>query len=273
MAGGSASLGTITGAGLYAAPLSGQSVTITATSAADSTKSGNVAVTMLAPHAIAIRAVTGANAEFYFRSTNATFTPRGNNYIRLAPQTWPDGSVGIYHSTFNPASYDAAQTLAALQNMQANGYNVVRVFVNGCCHDNSLGDPSGGLSQPYIANLVDFLAKAQSTGIEVILTIDSVPGFGGYTDHFAPCTDFGNFNTQNLCSGGIDAMTSFFHDFVQALVTNQAALSAVLAYEVRNEYFYDSALAPLTWTSGSVTTANGETYDMSRLCVASSNDG
>jgi len=45
--------------------------------------------------------------------------------------------------------------------MQADGYNTVRVMLNGCCFSNALGDPSGGVSPGYIANLTDFLNKAK----------------------------------------------------------------------------------------------------------------
>jgi hypothetical protein len=146
--------------------------------------------------------------------------------------------------------------------MQASGYNTVRVWMNGCC-PKSIGDPAGGLSSAYIANMVDFLQRAGSHGIFIIFTVDWMPSQGGYTDSYDSCTQFSDVNTLNLCSGGVAANTAFFHDLAQALVDQGAPLEAILAYELRNEYFYSFTNPPLNWTSGTVTVADGNTYDMS----------
>src|SRR5712692_651029 len=52
-------------------------------------------------HRIGVRVVNGIG-EFYDRVTGQKFVPRGNNYIRLGPQTDPSGIRIITHSTFNP---------------------------------------------------------------------------------------------------------------------------------------------------------------------------
>jgi hypothetical protein len=65
-----------------------------------------------------------------------------------------------------------------------------------------------------------------------------------------------------LCKGGIVQNVAFFSDLLKALINGRASLDAVLAFELLNEYSYDSSGAPLSWTSGTVTTANGQTYDM-----------
>src|SRR5690349_14215577 len=75
-------------------------------------------------HRIAVRVVSGAG-EFYDRVTGQKFVPRGNNYIRLGPQTTLDGKHIITHSAFNPGSYDPARATLALQRMHADGYNIV----------------------------------------------------------------------------------------------------------------------------------------------------
>jgi len=275
VAGGSAANGTITSNGLYTAPNTAGSVTVTAVLQSDSTKSGSSKVTVLAPHPVGVRQNSSGFAEFYQIATGTTFTPRGNNYVRLAWQQPPFQGWGqeYYHSTFNVGVYDSARAEIALTTMQANGYNIVRVFHNGCCVG-TIGNPNGsGLSSAYIANVVDFLSRAANHGVYVILTTDAwLPAQGGYWNAPLPsCADFVDPNNPtspstnmiNLCAAGVATAAQFFHDIAQALVSQGARLDAIFAYELRNEYYYDSNLPPLSWTSGTVTTADGQTYDMS----------
>jgi hypothetical protein len=262
VAGGNATLGAITDAGLYTAPGAATSVSVAAVLQADSSKSASASVSVLEPHRIATRS-TSTIAEFFDRTTGNVFTPRGNDYVRLAVQTWPYGGPPAYHSALNVGLYDAKGVEAALALMQTGGYNTLRIWLNGCCHDNTLGNPAGGLSSAYLANVVDFLQRAKNHNIFVILTIDWVPLFGGYSDQYASCgQQFNDYNTLNLCAGGVKANMSFFHDLVHDLIEQKAPLDAILAYELRNEYYYFSDKPPLSWTSGTVTTADGQTYDM-----------
>ena len=262
VAGGNSKDGTISSAGLYIAPYSAANVVITAALVqSNASVSASANVTVLAPHRIAVRPAATL-AEFYDVDTGSSFVPRGNNYIRLATQNLPSGGQTFYHSTFNVGMYDASMIEIALASMQSSGSNTARVWINGCCQ-NSVGDPAGGLSPAYLANVVDFLQRAKTHAIFVIFSTDSVPALGGYTNSYANCTNFGGYNTLNLCAGGVQAHTSFFHDLALGLVNQGADLDAVLAYELRNEYYYEADQSPLNWTSGAVTTADGQTYDMS----------
>jgi hypothetical protein len=262
ISGGDAAIGTISNAGLYIAPQAQTGVTITAVSQEDANKLAAASLSVLAAHSIGVRP-TAAIAEFFDRTTGNAFVPRGNNYIRLVSQTFPWG-VQVYHSTFNVGLYDGVGLDSALNQMQTSGYNTVRVFLNGCCHDNTIGDPAGGLSVAYLANVADFLRRAKQHGIWVIITGDWPPQFGGYTSYYAAsCAQFGGLNNINLCAGGIKAVTLYYHDIVQGLINASAPLDAIFAYELRSEYFYESQYLPFTLTSGTVTTADGQTYDMS----------
>jgi Cellulase (glycosyl hydrolase family 5) len=194
-------------------------------------------------------------------TAGSTFTARGNNYIRLAAQTDFSGNSVVYHSTFNVGHYDASRSETSLALMQARGFNTVRVFLNGCCVG-SIGDPAGGLTSEYLANVTDFLARAKQHSIYVIFTQDWLPAQGGYDPTCPQYPLFEDVNLLNLCSGGVVASGKFQHDFVQALVTRGASLEAILAYELRNEYYYEGSRAPLSAASGTVTTANGSSYDM-----------
>lgn len=263
VASGSAATGTITSSGLYIAPSAAGSVTVTAVLQSDSTKSGSSNVTVLAPHPVGVRQTSSGFAEFYEVATGNTFTPRGNNYIRLDWQQPPSSGSPeeYYHSTFNVGLYDSARAETALATMQTNGYNIVRVFLNGCCIG-TIGNPNGpGLSSAYIANVVDFLSRAANHSVFVIFTIEWLPNQGGYAPQ--NCDQFAFYNTLNLCTGGVSATIQFFSDFVQGLIGQAAHLDAIFAIELRNEYYYDSNSPPLSWTSGTVTAADGQTYDMS----------
>jgi hypothetical protein len=260
--GGSSTVGTVSSSGLYVAPRAAMAATVTAAAQADSSASASASVMVLAPHRIGVRTGSDGLAELYDIAAGSTFTARGNNYIRLAAQTDFSGNSVVYHSTFNVGLYDAARSEAALATMQARGFNTVRVFLNGCCVG-SIGAQAGGLDGQYIANVADFLARAKQHSIYVIFTQDWLPAQGGYNPVCPQYPLFDDVNLLNLCAGGVAASRKFQQDFVQALVAAGAALDAILAYELRNEYYYESSKAPLNMSSGTVTAANGSTYDMS----------
>src|SRR3972149_4062755 len=122
----------------------------------------------LPDHRIGIRVVNGGG-EFYDRKTNQEFVARGNNYIRLS-QKVENGQAVLYPSPFDPGVYDQARSAGALSQMHQQAYNVVRVFLNHA----AMGAPGGGLSQPYVTNVTDFLQLAAQNEVYVILTHDWV---------------------------------------------------------------------------------------------------
>lgn len=260
IAGGSATFGTIPNTGLYIAPVTATNVTISVVSQADTRQSASASLSVLAPHSIGVRP-TATIAEFFDRGTGNTFVPRRNNYIRLASQLYPDGSTRVAHSTFTVGQYDQSRAENALATMQANGYNAVRVFLEGCCQ-NTIGDPAGGLSSAYMANVVDFLERAHSHGIFVLITTSWLPAFGGYGPNCPEYPQFDDVNLFKLCPEAVPDSVKFWRDFVQGLINKSAPIDAIFAYELDNEYFYNASKPPLTWTSGTITTANGKTYDM-----------
>jgi hypothetical protein len=147
--------------------------------------------------------------------------------------------------------------------MQASGYNIVTATLQGCCQ-NTIGDTNGGLSTAYIANVVDFLQRAKAHNIAVVFASSWLPAYGGFAEALGPCyPQFDDINLTNLSSCGIKATRMFFQDFVRALISNKAPLDAIFAYEVWDEYYYLSTAAPLNATSGMITAANGQAYDMS----------
>jgi hypothetical protein len=260
--GGNSTVGTISSTGVYAAPVGSYTEVKEKVTAyiPDIDISDDSDVTVLAAHQIGIRQTTSF-PEFVDNSTGKPFVPRGNNYIRLASLTDPNGNASFGHSTFNVGLYNGTQAEAALTTMQASGYNAVRVFLQGCCQ-NTIGDPSGGLSSGYVGNVVDFLQRARAHGIYVIITSEWLPAFGGYDLSCPQFPMFDDVNLFHLCAGTVTTTVRFWHDFVSSLIAKGAPMQAILAYELVNEYYYNSAAAPLSLTSGAVTAANGQAYDM-----------
>ncbi len=263
--GGNSQVGMITATGLYTAPtnlFAPVSEKITAVAMADSSKSDSATASVLAAHRIGVRPGSSF-AEFFDRTTGAAITPRGNNYIRLASLTDPKGNPVLAHSTFAVGLYDANRAESALATMQASGYNIVTVILEGCCQS-TIGDPAGGLNSAYIANVVDFLRRAKAHSIGVVTASSWLPAFGGFSQALGGCyPQFDDINLTNLSSCGITATKTFFQDFVQALINAGAPMDAIFAYEIWDEYYYNSIAAPLNATSGTITAANGQTYDMS----------
>ena len=205
----------------------------------------------------------GGIGEFYDRTTDRTFVPRGANYVRLAWQTEPGDTPVFYHSTFNSGLYEPSRAEAALERMQADGFNVVRVFLNGSC-EAGIGQAPLGLSPAYLDNFADFLRRAAAHQVWVMPTTDAVPGFGEFGDSLNAycCSPFADYNVHYLTRGGVNASALFWHDFVQGLLARRARVDAIFAYELRNELYFDSNAPPFSLASGTVVGANGHSYDM-----------
>ncbi len=204
--------------------------------------------------------VVGGVGEFYDRQSGEKFIPRGMNYVRLGPQSAPDGSTQTYHSTFDPGKYDGEHVEVALERMHTDGYNVVRVFVS----QNTIGAADGGLSRPYLQNVADFLGRARNNHVFVMLTQDWLPG-GKYGQLIGQgCCELFNFNNaQDLPATAVEAYQLYYADFITGLLALAAPTDDIFGYELRNEYYFDTNYPPFNLASGTVTTANGKTYDMS----------
>jgi len=226
-----------------------------------------VAPTLTSPpvvieHRIGVR--SGASGmEFYDRLTGERFVPRGANYHRWVSRPSPGQGDIFVDALFNTDFGQLDQAEAELQQMAALGFNTVRVWKNACWGGvgGCIGDPAGGLSAAYLDNITEFLRLAKSQGLYVLLTDDWVPDDGGYAQELARAA-FGGYNGVYLTEHGLAAERRYWQDLIQGLIERGAPLDAVLAYELKNEAFYEAQLAPLDRTSGTVTTANGNTYDM-----------
>lgn len=206
------------------------------------------------------------DGKFYDRVTGVVFVPRGSNYIRLAPQTDPSGYTFSHHSTFDVGRYGAPRVDAALARMQASGYNVVRVFFSGVCLSICLGDPrTGGLRWAYLENVADFVRRAKAHGIQVMLTMDALPAGSTWSArvHASCCTAYGGFQQEFLPAESVAAMRDYYTALVEGLLDAGMPADGVFAYSLVNEAFMDGDRPPFSLRSGTLTTANGQTYDLS----------
>jgi hypothetical protein len=200
-----------------------------------------------AAHRIGVRVVDGAG-ELFDTATGSRFVARGNNLIRL----------NGYHVTLDPGFYDSARIEQTLTDMERDGYNVVRLF-----HDHRIGglvEGSTGLSPAYLDSAVDLLRRAKAHGVQVMFTQDWLPDGDAYAFNSDPGID--GINSAYLSTGGVDANARFFADFARGLIDRGAALDALLAYELRNELHFTATDLPFSRHTGTVTTANGRTYDL-----------
>ncbi len=213
--------------------------------------------------------------EFYKATTGARFVPHGYNYTR-----W--GSIGgcaPQHITFNIGIYNATAAENFLAQMQYDGYNVVRVFINpgdsyyGPSCEQATGQygiagpkASTSLYAPYVANLADFVSRAKTRGVYVIPVLTYVPQNAKYVGigNSGAMANIEGHNSYFLSTGLIQAKATYARDLVNALAAYQSGdlLSAIFAWELDNEVYLLSSEKPFSLASGSVATADGVTYNM-----------
>jgi F5/8 type C domain/Cellulase (glycosyl hydrolase family 5) len=216
-------------------------------------------------HRLGVRVIDGIG-EFFDRRTGLEFVPRGNNFIRLGPQQRWSGESIVYHDTFNIGQYDALDAESELAEMEAEGYNVVRVFLDGECLRSCLGNPTTGeFRTQYLLNLIDFLERARAHGIFVIITTDFLAAGTKYQDLLFSADDpqVGDTNIDFLTTEGLRAYLRFWRDLVSRLIEMHVPRKAIFAFELRNETSYVNEKPPFALTSGSFTAPNGQTYDLS----------
>jgi len=215
-------------------------------------------------HRIGIRSVDGV-AEFFDKVTGEQFVPRGNNYNLLRPVNDPIIGEASLDVTLSTDFYDVEYIENDLAAMEALGYNIVRILPENCAATGCITGLAGGLRGAYMDNMVDFIRRAKGHGIYTWIASNTLPDAGKYIDaaHLRDNEQFSSANSEFLTQVGLDAYADYFGELVSALVERGADLDYVFSFSLRQEHSFDSAAPPLSLESGSVTTANGETYDMS----------
>lgn len=227
------------------------------------TSAGSVATTttsLPAPseHRIGVR-LGDDGPEFYDVETGDTWVARGFNHWR-----WVNQGGFLMDRTFRAGNNDLVGAMADLENMAERGYNAVRIWFSAC-FDSAPGcfvEGDEAIRQAYLENVAEYLRKARDLGIYVLFTVDDAGGERYNTSKAGYAGEFEGFNLQDLTTGGIEDQMRFWEDVVGGLIEVGAPLDAIWAYELRNEQFLEANKEP--FSSGAVvTTASGETYDLS----------
>ncbi|WP_291378641.1 discoidin domain-containing protein [Demequina sp.] len=188
---------------------------------------------------------------------DASWTPRGVNYVRV---------VGGRDRVFAPGVWDTARVDADFASLAADGYNAVRMFLDGC----NLGPDciaeadAPGLNAAYLDNIATATHLASDHGLVLLLTSNDLPDGGPYRTISArdDGSDFPGYrNSDFLTASGHEAMARYWDDLMQGLADAGADFSSVWAWSILNEHWLFEEQPPLSLTSGEVTTATG-TYDM-----------
>lgn len=214
------------------------------------------------PARIAVRVVDGMG-EFYNTQNGETFVPRGVNYIG-----WQATNEGIRNRVFDTALYDAEAVRADFQHLADAGYNTVRIFIDSCNQGATcIGNVNGtGLNPDYIANIADVIQIAADTGIYLVLTSNDLPDDGGYweiSNRGASAQFEGYRNAHYLTAAGVESAELYWRDLMTALMALDPPTGALLGWSILNEQWFFKQQPPLSLSSGIVTTANGESYDLS----------
>ncbi len=160
---------------------------------------------------------------------------------------------------------------AVLQTMAEAGGNVIRVWIWGTQKAGGFtGDlQSMGLNGAYMENVTDFLRRATKHGMYVVPILDEVP-HNAYYNNVSDRAGFGKddskvtgYNRQILSPGPIAAKAEAIRHFLQYIKdADPGLLNAVLGWSFFNEACVNHTEGPFRYDEGTVTTANGKTYDM-----------
>ncbi|HRK55340.1 MAG TPA: discoidin domain-containing protein [Cyclobacteriaceae bacterium] len=211
------------------------------------------------PHAIKVQSV-GGKAKFWNSTTNTEFLMRGVNYFWLMP-----GIVG--ERFFGVGDFVESRVRNDFIKLKGNGYNTVRIFLDLCNEGpGCIANASGGLSSTYLDNIVKTLKIAKEEGVYLILTSNDLPDEGGYWEisDLGTSSQFAGYrNGHYLTAKGVESAQVYWTDLLKGLYDKSAPFDNVLAWSILNEQWYFRTQPPFSLTTGTVTTANGLSYDMS----------
>ena len=197
------------------------------------------------------------NREFVNLETGEKFIPRGFNYARLH-KGW--------HSTFGRKTYEPERSEKMLRDLNTNGFNIVRVFVDQLFENGIVeSKKSETLSPVYMANICDFLKRAAKNNVYVVFTFPMMPLSKKYSDLFdKERPDIVGINQIYLTRGAIKAKAKYLSDFVRWIKNNNPELmSTVFSYELCNEAAMVVDKPPFSLKKGFIIPANKKKYDLS----------
>lgn len=206
--------------------------------------------------------ITVRDGRFVDTRTGREFPVRGTNYFRLV-----SAGGGYQDRFFSPGVFDEAMVRRDLADLAARGYTTVRLFLDSCSVGAGCISAQGisGLNPQLLDAIAQTMTIARETGIFLLLTSNDLPDGGGYYEiaNRANSAYFTGYrNTVFLTAAGAEAAATYWNDLMSGLVERRAAFDAVLGWSIINEQWVFADQPPLSASNGSVTGADGATYDL-----------
>jgi hypothetical protein len=211
-------------------------------------------------HPIRILTVDGVG-EFHDARIGKTFVPRGVNYV-FVPRA--DGRVET--TLLQVGRYNPLRIRRDFGRLASLGYNTVRTFLDLCATGpGCIGDgDNSGLNPAYLDNIADMIEAAREAGLFLLVTSNDLPEHGGYAEEAnrGAGEDFAGYrNAYYLTHSAVNATRRYWRDLMTGLIEREAALDAVLAWELLNEQWMFPDQPPLSLAAGMVETTTG-VYDL-----------
>jgi hypothetical protein len=182
--------------------------------------------------------------------TGIDFVPIGVNLLLKTGGGGGDRLFQLYDPVWVDEQLDAIDAL---------GFNTVRFFLDMCM---SCTSTSGGIRDAYLDDLADLLSRIEAHGLVAFPTSNDVPD-PGYSERLPCCDVFGGYrNSLYLSTEGHQIAAQYWTDLIRGIQERGAPTHHILSWELANEQFILRDVPPIALTEGTVTTADGVTYDL-----------
>lgn len=190
------------------------------------------------------------DGRFVVRESGEAYRPVGFNFVRLFNERRTTD-----HDNFSRTGYDVPEHEAMLRRMSAAGFNTVRVFINFQPGEVIERRDSMELSTVYLDNVTDFLGRARSYGVYVMLSMRRHPEIRPYVQHRGkPNSMVTGENQRFLHAGWIRAKTQYMQGFLSEILRRDPdALAAVFAVDIQNELCFYPGQKPFSLSEGTFT--------------------
>jgi hypothetical protein len=188
--------------------------------------------------------------QFIDTRTGSEFVPIGVNLLMKRGGGGPDRMF----ETYDPDWVD--QQLTEIEGL---GFNTVRFFLDMCMGCTSTDQ---GIRADYLDHLADLLTRIEAHGLVAMPTSNDVPD-PGYSNRLPCCEPFGGYrNSLYLSAEGQRIAAEYWTDLIRGLEQRGAPTHNILGWELANEQFYLRDVPPISLRQGTITTADGEKYDL-----------
>lgn len=188
--------------------------------------------------------------DFIDTRTGEPFVPRG---VNLLLKLGGGGGDRLF------SNYDPSWVEDQLGRITALGMNTVRFFLDMCMECTS---DDSGLRDDYLDDLADLLVRLEAHGLVALPTSNDVPD-PGYSDRLPCCEPFGGYrNSLYLSSEGHQIAAEYWSDLIEGVRSRGAPTHHLLGWQLANEQFVFRDVPPVSLTEGTVTTGDGNTYDL-----------